>query len=664
MNIYNPKKALIYLGVLSIVVLLVSLAYWPSLHGPMIFDDIQNIVQNPNVAIKNLSISSLEQALLSNESGQLKRMIPALSFGLNHYFSGGFADTWAFKLTNLIIHILNSGLLMTLLFLLWPHFKLSTPSSKNKIILPIALVTLLWALHPLHISTVAYVVQRMTSMAATFVLLGLCVFIYGRQLLERQFQRGMFFMTLGVVLGSALGLLCKENAALLSIYAGVIEWTLFKREKFFRKQKWGLIAFYTIFLVIPLCLAFIYFFVYPGNLIASYGGRAFSLSERLWTEARVLWFYLYLLFIPDISNMGLFHDDIATSHGWLQPISTLLSIIAWIILLIGAVLLRNRLPVFAFSVLWYLLGHSMESSFIPLELVYEHRNYLPSIGIVILFCSVFIWCFDALFCKSQNNLLKHYGLIALAGILVTGVLYAARLRADYWKDERSIFTSMGKNHPESAISQYLYGEVLFRKDKQVLQAYPHYFKAAQLNQGEVAFLVMAVLTTPVEIISNLKDEKSRQTFSNKHIVNLILNRPLSPWSLTIFDSAGLCVLSRHNNCLPHVNNVIIWLQAVIKSKYVPSQYKKQYIQQLYNIQIVNGMPDAALKTTLAAIAKYGRAFQYFLMRADALQALGKYKEALIVLKEIEFGVRGRRPDLLAKVQQMQKIILRKYQTKE
>ncbi|SMG62490.1 conserved hypothetical protein, membrane, partial [methanotrophic bacterial endosymbiont of Bathymodiolus sp.] len=91
----------------------------------------------------------------------------------------------------------------------------------------------------------------------------------------------------------------------------------------------GTVFFYTVLVALPICLVLIYYFVTPGNLIASYGGRPFSLSERLWTESRVLWFYLSLLFIPDITNMGLFHDDIAVSHGWFQPVTTLVSVISW-----------------------------------------------------------------------------------------------------------------------------------------------------------------------------------------------------------------------------------------------------------------------------------------------------------------------------------------------
>ena len=645
----------------GIIIVLLFIAYWPSLQGPLIFDDIQNIVANPSVAIKDLSYDSLKQALFSNDSGLFKRVLPALSFGINHYMASGFTDTLPFKLTNLLVHIINSGLLIYLVVLLWPLLKFPGNFSRTQIALSVFLICCLWALHPLQVSTVAYVVQRMTSMAATFVLLGLCIFIYGRRLLPHNFPRGMTLMCIGVIGGTLLGLLSKENAALVSCYAAVIEFSLFKRKDLASKQKWALNSFYTVLVLLPICLVLFYYFVSPGHLIASYSGRPFSLAERLWSESRVLWFYVYLLFVPDITNMGLFHDDIAVSHGWLQPVSTIVSVIAWCVLLIVALLLRNRLPVFTFAVLWFLVGHSMESSFLPLELVYEHRNYLPSIGIIILIAYVFIYCFECLVNKIQNVEIRKYAWFTAIAILVAAIVYATFLRAHYWASERDIFISIGQNHPDSAISQYLYGEVLFKTEHKPLLAYPHYFKAAQLNPDEVAFVIMAILTTPADIIANISDVQLKQTLSSKHVVDLILHKPLSPFSLTIFEVAGKCVITQQRHCLSLGREVSSWLQAVLKSSYVAKRYKRQYIQQLYTIQMLNGQYGQALKTIHKAIAKFGRAFPYFMAQADALQALGRYQEALQVLHAAELGVRGHRPDLLRQVQRMQRVVVRKYQ---
>jgi hypothetical protein len=49
-------------------------------------------------------------------------------------------------------------------------------------------------------------------------------------------------------------------------------------------------------------------------------------------------------------------------------------------LLILSILWRKRFPIVAFAVLWFLVGHSLESTVFPLEIIHEHRNYLPALG--------------------------------------------------------------------------------------------------------------------------------------------------------------------------------------------------------------------------------------------------------------------------------------------
>jgi tetratricopeptide (TPR) repeat protein len=88
--------------------------------------------------------------------------------------------------------------------------------------------------------------------------------------------------------------------------------------------------------------------------------------------------------------MGLIHDDFIVSRGLTQPLSTLYSIATIIALLIFALLVRKKHYIISFGILWFFAGHSLESTFFPIELYFEHRNYLPSIGIVIAFSYIII----------------------------------------------------------------------------------------------------------------------------------------------------------------------------------------------------------------------------------------------------------------------------------
>ena len=154
---------------------LVMLAYLPGLRGPFVFDDYPNIVNNPTVAVTTLTAQNLYTAASSNTSGPLGRPLAALSFALDHYRAGGFYPL-AFKLTNLAIHLLNVLLVYALVGRVARRLGAGEGSAA------VALFTaLLWGLHPLQLTSVLYVVQRMTSLSALWVLAGGWLWLVGRQ---------------------------------------------------------------------------------------------------------------------------------------------------------------------------------------------------------------------------------------------------------------------------------------------------------------------------------------------------------------------------------------------------------------------------------------------------------------------------------------------------
>ncbi|WP_349431914.1 hypothetical protein Q9L42_003510 [Methylomarinum sp. Ch1-1] len=636
----------------SLICLLIISAYWPSLNGPLVFDDQLNITENPGVAIEDLSIDSLKKALLSNESGRLKRILPALSFGVNYYFSGGFAETFIFKTTNLVIHIINTALLFWLAWLLTPKL-LATKDAGSHGVLMAALIASVWALHPLQLTPVTYVVQRMTSMAATFMLLGLCVFVIGRLRYQRGQSGGMAWMYAGVIGGTLLGLMCKENAALLPLYVVAIETTLLShggqdRRLGDRRSLW---LFYAITVILPVVAGLIYCFVYPGNILSGYLARPFSLSERLLTEARVLWFYLSMLAAPDITVMGLFHDDLSLSKGWLSPWTTLVAVIAWLVVVLLALRLRKSAPVFAFAVFWYLLGHSMESSFIPLKLIYEHRNYMPVIGPIVLFV-----VYGAKFVNQFGN--TNIVTAGLTGILIAGLYSASHARAEFWRSENSFIASIAANHPLSANSQYLYGEVLYKKLRDPFQAYPYYFRAAQLQPDEVGFLISVAMVTPPEAMAALKKQQASELIDPDHITEMLRQRPISAWGLRALDVAGRCIKAKHASCASHVDIVRQWLNAAIINPRLGKAKRHYFTNHLFDIEMGYGLYHQALKTVLKARQKAPSFARYELMLADALAATAHYQQALTILTNLERRHDRQGDALRTSAQRMKAVIVR------
>ena len=357
--------------------------YLPGLAGHFIFDDGVNIGKNPHLKIGSLDFTSLWQAASSGGAGPLGRPISMASFAINHYFSG--LDAYYFKATNLAIHLLNGMLVFVFArLLLGLHLRL-LGIADDKAVAWVALATAaLWLLHPFNLTGVLYVVQRMTSLATLFTLAGLTLYLYGRKsLLDGRSRSGFAAIAAAIFVFTPLAALCKESGALLPLFMLVIEATLLRWSAPGRKARRMLMALLGLTLATPLLFGLAYVLKNPAIIFGGYAWRDFSLAERLMTEARVLWFYLHMIVLPSVGEMGLHHDDIPISRSLFSPWTTLPAIVGLSLLAAAAFALRNKQPLLTFGVAFFFAGHAMESTIIPLELAFEHRNYLPMFGILL-----------------------------------------------------------------------------------------------------------------------------------------------------------------------------------------------------------------------------------------------------------------------------------------
>ncbi len=638
-NFYNHLGGRFSFAIAIFLLLaLISLSYQPALNGPFVFDDQVNILENPAVKLDDLSWPSLQKSLLSNDSGIFKRVLPALSFGINHYQAQGFEKTSVFKLTNLSIHLLNTVLVFSLILQLARSlFKPFTASPTQQQMLLLAFfVALLWAIHPLQVSTVAYIVQRMTSMATCFMLIGLNGMVWARNGLAQGRRFPLPWLLLALVLGTAFGLLCKENAALLVLYAASIEFCLYTR---LGREK-IMYSVYALLLGIPLLLGLYLLVTGKLAIFEGYYARPFTLEQRLLTEARVVWFYVQMLVLPDIRVMGLFHDDLPLSKGWLDPISTLVSIIAWGGTLMIAWWCRRKQPVVTFAIVWFLVGHSMESTVIPLEIIYEHRNYLPSLGLIILWVT--------LVTKLPNK--AGLPVLITTSVILMGLTFQ---RATYWASEESLFKSLATQHPQSPISLYSYAELLNKKKNQPAEAYVYYLKAVTLNHESASLKIQATLSAPITAAASpLLDPQKLNTLLNK--------QHLSPWDLMVLDDAGQCVIDKLTRCLDHLQDVRQWLKAAIDNGFLDDEWRRTYVNSLFGIEMQFGYPQDALQTVIQAQAQDPRVFQYYLMKADALQATGQHDAALALVDTAEKLAQQYNPQLLENVYSLKNQILQRH----
>lgn len=355
-----------------ILLFLSTWLYWPGVTGPDLLDDRTSVMVGGDLSANPDEILDF---ILGDRSGLLGRSVSMTTFAVEKlYLNEGMAGS---KKVNIVLHAANAALLMLLCGLLFRHQSVARYQWLAVVLGGI------WLLHPLLVSSVLYVVQRMAMMATFFMLLTMLYYVYWRLAVIASRRHHFPYLVLSLLL--VLGLLAKENAIVVVPILLVLEVLWFRFEgpdgrslSWLRFASWGLI-------VVGAAVLATYFLLFYDSLEAAFRGRQFTLQERLFTQLRIVWDYVAQWFLPDVHRMGLYHDDFPLSRSFTEPLSTTWALLAWLVL--GAVCVAMTQSqdgrLFAFGVAWFLLAHSVESTVIPLELYFEHRNYFPAMGLML-----------------------------------------------------------------------------------------------------------------------------------------------------------------------------------------------------------------------------------------------------------------------------------------
>jgi protein O-mannosyl-transferase len=348
-----------------------------------------------------------------------------------------------------MVHLINGALVFWLSLLLC---RATRRTSRETACIALS-TTALWMLAPLQVSTVLYVIQRMTSLSALFVLCGVISYCYGRLRINTRPVAAHVQMTAGVTVFGILGVLSKESAVLLPLYILVVEHSLLKAYvpvRDIQTNRW-FCAWQWIVLAAPVSVLFTYLVIRMA--LYGYGGRSFTAFERIASQPRILLDYLQDLLIPMRQGMGVTHDDYVLSTGLLSPPMTLVAIAVLIAAMVAAFwLLRKGPTLLGFAVLWFLAGHLLESSFIELEPYFEHRNYLPAFG-PFFAIACFVW---------TNRLqLARYLKIGLVAYLV-GFIVITKQNVDIWSSKILMGEIWAREHPHSVRAQQIRADVWSR----------------------------------------------------------------------------------------------------------------------------------------------------------------------------------------------------------
>jgi protein O-mannosyl-transferase len=441
------------------------LIYSNTFHSPFQFDGKVRILENPAIRMDRLTFDHLWNAAFGKKSAK-SRPVGNISFALNYYFH---KDAPAgYHLVNIIIHVVSG-------ILLWLFLKktLQLKSVRSEFISPggIALLgSLLWLVNPLQTQSVTYIMQRLNSLSAMFFMLSFLLYLNGR-LQSRTARKWGWF--LGSALAWFLALGCKQNAATLPFFIFLYEWYFFQdlSGDWLRRN----LKYFLIILAAFIIIAFIFLGSKPIDRLSSiqdFANKQFSLSERLMTQFRVVVYYLSLIIFPNPSRLNLDYD-FPLSHSLVNPITTLLSLIFIVGLTVLAVVLAKRQRLISFCIWWFIGNLVIESSVIPIAIIFEHRVYLPS---------MLVWLVPVVLL--YRYLKPQWLAVCIFCVLLTLFSYWTYERNEVWRDAITLWADCVEKSPNKARPHNNLGEALLDQ-KRYDEALTNLLKAIQIDPNYI-----------------------------------------------------------------------------------------------------------------------------------------------------------------------------------
>ena len=439
MKLQLEKNALGYSLLLLCGCLWIYYSYTQFWDASWTFDGKNIFADLPWVGSK---MSVFEFILKDREISPTGRPLSIASFLLN--ITDWPSNPAGFRRINTLIHLINTLLLSLVAFRIGNLI----PSLKPHKLTFGVLLAITWGMHPFVASSSFHIVQRMALLSGTCTLLAFLAYLHGRELVGSSMFRGYLWLIIGTAAFGLLGVLFKESALLIPILIGITEIFLLSRYNpvdapYF--SAWSLSV-----LLIPLGVLVLYTLSFSFHADSVYVIRPFSLSDRIFSEGIILFFYIGQILLPRINLMGPFQDDLSYIHTF-EPF-TIAALLAWIILITLSYFQRKKWPHLSFCVFFFLAAHLLESTVFNLELYYEHRNYIASIAILGVFLAILI--------TSKLPIIRSIAI--LYSLIIAGLLWSL---STLWGHPVLAPISWAENHPTSIRASQVLTTMLWNTGK-------------------------------------------------------------------------------------------------------------------------------------------------------------------------------------------------------
>lgn len=616
---FPSQKSKWFLGFgILLSVFLVGALYWQGLKGPFLLDDFQTLQP---AQMDTFSFEKLLEICTTNTSGPLGRPLSLLTFALNDLAFGH--APFSFKLINLALHLLTAFVMGLFVYLLLGFLKNSV-SRKLSFSFCIAF---LWLIHPLQISTVLYVVQRMTILSQLFVLTALIFYFLAR---SKQIanQKAWPLFCLSAVSG-LLALAAKETAVLIPFYLFIAEYFILRFQGKNEQQHHRLQRFHQVFLLTYILTGLVLFWLKFDLYMGIFSEKLFSLVERLLTEINVLVLYLKLILLPKLSSMGLYQDDFPIAHG----LDLTLLVNAILLSLLGVLIFiyRKRHPLISFGLAWFFVSHLLESTVLPLELVFEHRNYLASLGPLLILVTFFFYIVDSPKIKYK---FIHF---ILGGAYLCILMSITWERAYIWSDTEHLLEASLEFHPNSARVHIEVANWFLDHEAYAL-AFAELEKAQQLQPDNNGILLHTLLI-------HCRARSIPEDLYGK-ILTTLQKTPITPYTLTALRQIVENIY--HNQCQAmDQEKLITILQQAHQNPFL--KYHPYYQSELYNLEaalkMLNKDPGNAILLLMKSFEAYPKNLKALVTKAmleyqqgeiqkaeETLHLLTQYKQKLYAPK--------------------------------
>lgn len=400
LNIDESKKLLIVYIVLTVVTLAV---FWQANQFPFVnYDDPLYITKNFHIQ-KAISLEGFKWAF-STRYADLWNPLVWLSFMLDYNLFG--LNAGGYHVTNLILHILNTLLLFWLLNRMTGSVWKST------------FVAAFFALHPLHVESVAWVSERKDVLSAFFWMLTLCIYVYYTEKLT--LKRYVL-----VLFSFALALLSKPMVITLPFIMVLLDYWPLKR---FESQKDNLLLWQVKEKLPLVVLSIVIVIITINNPNHDAPHKILPLDIRMANAPVAFVTYIIKTFWPH--NLAIFYPYPTHMPLWKIFGSSLL-----IILITTCVIfVMKHLPYFYVGWFWYAISIAPVMGFIQISAysMADHYHYLPSIGIAIMLA----WGIPLLF---KNKMSCKDILLSIAIVFLVTMTLLSWRQCRYWENSLKIF---------------------------------------------------------------------------------------------------------------------------------------------------------------------------------------------------------------------------------